>query len=357
MLMFPPRMAGDGPVRARQLLKACALIMTLAPANVSGQPAPSTAAARQPGDAADDETSLEASRSATAAEAAQRYDRGLELYSEGELKLAVIEFERAYQLIADYRTLYNIGQVYIQLGRYARAHQALETYLELGAGAVPQERREAVERDLRMLGTRVAQLSVELNIDGASVAVDGTTVGVSPLPGPLLVDAGAHEVTAKLSGYQSDAAQLTLAGQDTRQLTLALHPIPKTTPQVIVNRPIPEAESSTSTWKWATWTTAGVLAVGSGVTALLGAGAATDLDDKRTSLEVSRAELDSASRRAQTLLGVADVLGALAILSGGTALYITLSDEEGSAHEPPAKSGGHVGLSILPTQVTIGGSY
>src|SRR5688500_5007200 len=56
-------------------------------------------------------------------EARQRYDRGIRLYAEGEFALAVIEFERAYTLVPDYRVLYNIGQVRIQLAQYARARK------------------------------------------------------------------------------------------------------------------------------------------------------------------------------------------------------------------------------------------
>src|SRR6187431_3094612 len=59
-------------------------------------------------------------------EAGERYARGLSLYGDGEFLLALVEFERAYQLSNNYKVLYNIGQVRIQLGRYAKAKEALE---------------------------------------------------------------------------------------------------------------------------------------------------------------------------------------------------------------------------------------
>src|SRR6187549_4072881 len=61
-------------------------------------------------------------------EAGERYARGLALYGDGEFLLALVEFERAYQLSNNYKVLYNIGQVRIQLGRYAKAKEALEDY-------------------------------------------------------------------------------------------------------------------------------------------------------------------------------------------------------------------------------------
>ena len=63
-------------------------------------------------------------------EAKSRFDRGLELYNEGEYPLALIEFTRAYELVPNYRVLYNIGQVGIQLGQYANARRALEEALQ-----------------------------------------------------------------------------------------------------------------------------------------------------------------------------------------------------------------------------------
>src|SRR5262245_61950348 len=64
-------------------------------------PAPSSAAPAQP-------------TPEILAEAKQRFDRGYELYEEGEYPLALIEFNRAYELVPNYKVLYNIGQVCIQ---------------------------------------------------------------------------------------------------------------------------------------------------------------------------------------------------------------------------------------------------
>jgi len=54
-------------------------------------------------------------------EASTRFKRGLQLFDEGDYALALVEFERAYQLAPNYRALYNIGLVNVQLGRYAEA--------------------------------------------------------------------------------------------------------------------------------------------------------------------------------------------------------------------------------------------
>src|SRR5262245_54376929 len=112
----------------------------LVPALVCAQTAPaaSTPASEKPASATPPSSTAPASASPSpgagpspevVTEAKQRFDRGLELYAEGEYPLALIEFTRAYELVPNYRVLYNIGQVCIQLGQYANARRALEEYL------------------------------------------------------------------------------------------------------------------------------------------------------------------------------------------------------------------------------------
>src|SRR6188768_228839 len=93
-------------------------------------------------------------------EAGERYARGLTLYGDGEFLLALVEFERAYQLSNNYKVLYNIGQVRIQLGRYAKAKEALEEYLKIGGTNLSPERSQAVHKDLTTLAERTASLNV-----------------------------------------------------------------------------------------------------------------------------------------------------------------------------------------------------
>lgn len=281
---------------------------------------PSTSAEQQP-----DERTVK--------EAGERYNRGLQLYTEGDYALAVIEFERAYSLVPDYRVLYNIGLVRLQLANYAKARRALEQYLKEGGERVPEERRKAVGADLEMLAARTASVRIETNVAGADVIVDDVSVGTAPLAEPLLLDAGEHRIVVQLPGYQPRATQLTLAGLDDKSLRIDLEKVPEgKASQIIVQK----GESNRSAWLWATWSATGAFAIGSGVLEGLGVKAANDLDELRSDKTATRGELDSASRRARTLLTVGDVLGGLAIATGGVAIYLTLS---APSSEAPAEAG------------------
>jgi hypothetical protein len=61
-------------------------------------------------------------------EARAHYMRGVQLYNDGDFKLALIEFTRSYDLAPTYKILYNIGEVNLQLNNYASSLDALERY-------------------------------------------------------------------------------------------------------------------------------------------------------------------------------------------------------------------------------------
>ena len=265
-------------------------------------------------------------------EAGKRYETGLGMYAEGEFKLAVIEFERAYSLVPDYRVLYNIGQVRIQLGDYARARQVLEQYLKDGGDRIGDDRKKAVHNDLTMLEGRTATLRITTSAAGAQIYVDDRPIGTSPLPDPVLLDAGDHRVLIRVDGREPNEKLVTLAGRDATELQLEPGAvINRNGPVVVVDRP---ADTSRATWRWATWSATGVFAVSAAVTGGLGIKAANELEDLRNTPNASRSELDSAQRRARTLLFTADVLGIAAIATGGVALYLTLSGPSDEKKKP-----------------------
>jgi tetratricopeptide (TPR) repeat protein len=305
------------------------------------------------------DSAAEAPNEEAVAEAARRYDLGLKLYAEGEFRLAVIEFERTYQLVSDYRVLYNIGQVRIQLGNYARAIGALKEYLKLGADKISDDRRKAVETDLEMLASRTGLVRVVVNVHGADLLVDDLVIGQSPLTDPVLLDAGEHRVTARAPGYEPRTVPLTLAGRDTEIVELKLVKLPERGQRIIV-REVDKTDNTT--WMIATWSTAGVLAVGAGVTGALGIKAASDLEDQRKEEGISNDSRESSSRRARTLLLAADVMGGLAIATGGLALYLTLSGPSGDEKKEapktkPKPAPARTGLVLGPNRIAFKGDF
>ncbi len=289
-------------------------------------------------------------------EASDHYEAGLALYADGEFKRAAIEFDRAYELVPNYRALYNIGQVRIQLHEYARASKALTAYLKEGGDKIDADRKKSVSDDLEMLATRTAQLAVESNEAGAEVLVDGELAGTTPLAEPLLLDTGDHRITVHKDGFDTREEAITLASRDSQSMRIDIRPTPaERSPVVVV---APQAPSDRTAWLWGTWSATAALAVGSAITGGLGISAANDLNHLRSTYNPSaRGQLDSTQRRASTLLGAADVLGGAAIVTGGIALYLTLSRPAGTKEKEKDKSKPHAELRVGPRSVAFSTTF
>lgn len=292
-------------------------------------------------------------------EAARRFQHAIKLYEEGDYTLALAEFERVYELVPDYRVLYNIGQVSMQLGRYARALRTLREYVSRGGNELPPDRRSAVQADLASLEARTATVKLDVQPEGAEVSLDGTVVGKSPLAEPLVVDVGERRVQARAAGYVAVGQTLTLAGGDWRQITLTLEPEPTAA------KPLPEsprqpprhsapgavvAPEKKSGWLWVGWGATGALAASSAVSAVLGASAASELGELRDSRDSTQDERDDAQSRAEARLLAADILGVAAAATGAVTLYFQLLGPT-SAERPRALS--QVSLGVLPSGVAL----
>lgn len=277
----------------------------------------------------------------TVKRAASHFERGLQLYNDAEYRLALIEFERAYQLVPNFRVQYNIAQVSIQIGRYARAVHALENYLEQGGEQISPERRAQVESDLKMLAGRTARVSITANVEGAEILLDDSVVATAPLADKLLIDAGEHRLTVRLRGYQPRSEQVTLAGGDDVELAFELVPVKKEEPVVIVKEvekggPA-DAGIREDEFPYATvgWIATGTFAAGAVVSGIVGLTAKDELDSlsqpqlDQDPEQVAR-ERDAAKKKARSWFIASDVLTGAAIVTGAASLYLTLSTPEWS---------------------------
>ena len=296
-------------------------------------------------------------------EAARRFEHAIKLYEEGDYTLALAEFERVYELVPDYRVLYNISQVSIQLGRYARAFRTLKDYLSRGAAELAPDRAAAVHADLAQLAGKIARLNVQVDQAGAQVSVDGVAVGRSPFTEPLVVDVGEHQVQVELPGYVAQTQTFTLAGADRRDATFRLQRTQpaeasaassgaqSNKPRVAPTSAKPPATSHRGAWVGVGWASTGALAAGAIVSGALGVSAAGDLRDLRGT-PTTRAELDQAQARASTRMLIADVLGGAALLAGGITLYFQVSGPS-QERAPRAAATPQVRLLIAANQVGL----
>jgi hypothetical protein len=298
----------------------------------AGAPAPSapSGTSRRPPTAAEGE------------EASTRFKRGLQLFDEGDYTLALVEFERAYQLAPNYRALYNIGLVDTQLGRYADASRTLEQYLHDGGEAIPPARKTEVLGALAQLKVRTATVEIATNVAAAEISLDGKPLDPGGLHGPMLIDAGEHTLRAAASGYQAGYKTFTLAGADRASVRLDLVPI---APQ----RSGPEApvERGRALF-WPGFVATGVLAAGAAVTGIVMLDANSRLSQEQNSFGSSASLRASTANEVHSTALAADVMTGLAIVTGGVSVYLSLRVD----HSPRPMA-----ITVSPTRLSLSGSF
>lgn len=140
-------------------------------------------------------------RDGLSGEALAAFDRASTLFEDGDFRGARAEFERAYDLGADPRILYNVAVCDKNLRKYTRAIDNLERSLREGGKKLPAEYVSRTKETILALAPYVSKLVVTADQEGATVLVDGEPVGTTPLAGPLAIEVGEHLVAVRKSGY------------------------------------------------------------------------------------------------------------------------------------------------------------
>jgi tetratricopeptide (TPR) repeat protein len=285
-------------------------------------------------------------------EAAARFERGLELYEDGALDAALAEFERAYELTLDARVLYNIGHVQSQRHRYVEAIEAFERYLK--GATVNETRRAQVDAELEKLRARIGRLSLESNVSGAQVFVNGVSVGAFPLAGPVPVNPGVCEVRVEKPGYQTARETLTIAGGDTPRLVIHLLPAgADLTPPAESSALVTPRTRYNYTPFWISAASTLVLGGGTAVMGVLALDKEKQLKDELGTPPSDPDRVEGLRNDGKIFAGVTDGLAAATVIAGGLSIYFLV--------DPPKKSR-RVGASSLritagPGQAIVSGRF
>ncbi len=257
-------------------------------------------------------------------DAGKHFQRGVALFNEADYAGALAEFKKAYELSPNAAVLYNIGQTHFQLRSYAAALPVFERYLaESGASA---EHRAEAEANIETLRARVGKIDV-VAPDGTEVTIDDEVAGKTPLP-PIMAAVGRRKVTTFKDGGQQLRFAEVSAGETVRIEVKAVTAVASNGARENGSTTYPPAEErSGSALPTVLWVGTGVLAAGAITTGLLALGASSSLSDERgkPAGETSRGALDDAESKTKTLALVTDILAGAAIVTGGLALYVTLT--------------------------------
>ena len=285
------------------------------------------------------------------AEAKAHYSRGVELYNDGAYSAALVELERAQSIAPYFGILHSIGLVKVQLADFVGGIAAFEEYLTAGGDEVPAQRKAEVKERLVQLQDRIGTVEVSVVGDGAEVILDDTVVGVSPLPKPIKVNPGKHELAVRRGGEKGETKKIGVAGGDKLKVAFELSGA-----QVTSSLPAPERPAATGgapKWVVYTWIGAGAFAAGAITTGLIGLSKSSDLKSKRDNEPTDAKALDSLSSDVKTFGIVTDVLIVPAVILGSISLYFTLRSP--TASSDPATAPKASAAPRPSTTITFGG--
>ncbi len=287
-----------------------------------------------------------------------RFFQGVEFYKEGSFEAALAEFKQAYRLSPSYRVLFNVGQTYFELHDYANSYLTLKEYVQRGGDDLPATRRAQVEELFAKLEKRIARIDITCNVDGADIRVDEISAGISPLPLPILVNAGPRRISAIKAGYPVTAQIVTVAGGEETTLTLEMVPIndvgskaaavppagAKSATETLESEPIKRPDR---TMLVASVVAASTCAVATGVFGWLLLGAKSDFDAEVSKNPYDRPKAEDIRTRALTYQYLTDGFGIATLLAGGAAVYLVLTEGRNPTRGSP--SGAKQTVAVAPS--------
>jgi hypothetical protein len=292
------------------------------------------------------------------------FQRGVALYKDADFRAALIEFQRAYEAVPNYKVLYNIGQASLELQDYAGALTAFRRFLSEGGKDIPADRTKQVEGEIGKLEARVARLLVRSDVEDAELLVDDVPVGKTPLSAPVLVGAGRRRIALHKAGFAPVTRTVDLAGGDETAVDLpmgAQKPIaepsaavaPPSAPATPAEPPaamVRERGGGPSTWTWVGIAATGALAVGTAVVGGVAVASKGDWDKAVAEVPGDPAKVDAAASRTQILSVTTDVLLAVTGVAAVSTLVLALT-----THAPlrPATAE----LRLGPTWIGVGGRF
>jgi tetratricopeptide (TPR) repeat protein len=258
-----------------------------------------------------------------AKDASRHFQRGVDLYSEGDVRGALVEFRRAYTLLPRATVLYNIGQAEYQLQEYAAALRTLERFLA-DTGPTAAHRAE-VEQTVEILRGRVGHIALTSDRAGCDVALDDMSVGITPLAEPILVSIGRRRVSVSCPDGERLARDAEVAGGQTVAIDLRLGPA-RSNAFTGGERPRSSGRGIAAGW---------ILGAGLGVATLATYGAALVQSRKLAALRgrypVTAAQLTNQARLTSRLALTGDILAATTLVVVGLTAYFRASDPDDSS--------------------------
>lgn len=270
-------------------------------------------ASPHPARAADDRAEATSNAEQRRSSAKARYEEGVEAYRAARYADAVRLFLEADALSPSTALSYNIARAYEKLADDAQTLRWYRNYLRLSPAAknAAEVRGYVNALSAALAKQGIQQLTILTTPPGATVAIDGTPLGVSPLTVELRP--GTHGAQVSRRGFSDVNGNFTLPRDTPIDLSVTMHPIAPGT------RSVPDADRETHR----RFGIAPYLVLGAAGACLAGAGLFESL--RRSAQNSARSEqvqlayeqdiddMNSRQTTARVFLGVGGVLAATGV--------------------------------------------
>jgi hypothetical protein len=155
-------------------------------------------------------------------EARAAFEQGKDLFEHEDYVTAHAKLERAHELSANPRILWNLAACAAKQKRYALAIAEAERYLLEGGSKLTPEQTDRAQRFVEELRGLVAEATFSVAPAGAKLTIDRTPRGLLGAPTVVLLDLGAHVVQLEKDGFEIARANLdiTKVGKQSYAFTL-----------------------------------------------------------------------------------------------------------------------------------------
>jgi hypothetical protein len=111
---------------------------------------------------------------------------------------------------------------HLALQQYKDALEVFRRYLEEGGGDIPEERVEEVEERIVHIESNLCRVSLDVDVTGASILVDGEHAGTTPYAGVIFLDAGEHILRIEKDGHETWEREIVLSRGEKASYTIDL---------------------------------------------------------------------------------------------------------------------------------------
>lgn len=152
------------------------------------------------------------------------FEKGVAAFSAGSYEKALAFFQQSYKVNPKPKVLFNIAMCYRAMSQFKESVEALKQYLSQGGKSLSKKKVKEANNLIMEMESSLAQVTVIVNENGATILVDSQEAGIAPLEDILVVNPGTHDIEATKEGFFTAKQTIEIEGGKNEVVSLTLVP-------------------------------------------------------------------------------------------------------------------------------------